>query len=237
MKTVILVAGAWHGGWCWKKMVGPLTAAGCRVYTPSLTGLGDRRHLLTREVSLQTHVDDLLELLAFEDARDVVLLAHSYGAAPATVVADRVPERIAHLILLDGTQPEDGQCVLDVLGEADGLPELFRGIAREQGDGWRVSPAAFTADLLGVTDPADAEWLMARLTDHPLPTFEDRVSLTGAAARIPRRTYVRTQFPPVWPDVLLERARSSDGWTGMTLPTGHDAMVTMPGELVDLVLS
>src|ERR671920_1676946 len=113
MTTFILIHGSMHGGWCWKRVAPLLRAVGHDVYTPTLTGLGERVHLAHPDVDLDTHIRDVLGVLKFEDLHDLVLVGHSYGTMVITGVADRVPERIGHLVYLDGAMASDGQAVLD----------------------------------------------------------------------------------------------------------------------------
>src|SRR4051812_1484157 len=114
MATFVLVPGAWMGGWCWKKLTPGLQAAGHQVYTPTLTGLGERVHLARPEIDLDTHTQDIVNLLEFEEARDVILVGHSYAGTVVTSVADRVPERLSMLVYLDSGAPPDGKSVFDL---------------------------------------------------------------------------------------------------------------------------
>ena len=155
--TVIFVHGGFHGGWCWRRGAAPLRAAGWQVYTPTLTGLADRAHLLTPSVTLETHVEDILGLIEAEELNDVILVGHSAAGAVITVVADRVPARIAGLLYLEASLPSEGQSMLDFMGDSQGIPALFRAQAEAHGEGWRV-PAGlpFDAAGFGVDDAADA---------------------------------------------------------------------------------
>src|SRR5262245_52546214 len=113
MTTFVLVHGSMHGGWCWRRAVPLLRDAGHEVYTPTLTGLGERAHLAHPGIDLDTHIRDVLGVLEYEGLRGVVLVGHSYGAPVVTGVADRDPERVAQIVSLDGAVPDDGQAVLD----------------------------------------------------------------------------------------------------------------------------
>ena len=160
MATYVLVHGAWHGGWCWKRVAPLLRAAGHEVYTytPTLTGLGERAHLLSRDIDLDTHITDIVNVLAYEELTDVVLVGHSYGGMVIAGVADRVPERVAHLVYLDAFVPRDGQAVHDIFS-----PEFaahLQALALAEGDGWRI-PAPPAASY-GVTAAADLAWVAAK---------------------------------------------------------------------------
>ena len=148
MSTFLVVHGAWTGGWSWKKMRPLMRARGHEVFTPTLTGVGDRAHLARPEIDLSVHVEDILGVLAIEDLRDVILVGHSYGGMVATGVADRARDRVAHLIYLDAFVPKDGQSLSDL------VPEAQRQRMRDSvkaGDGWRVAPNPTSGD----TSPED----------------------------------------------------------------------------------
>jgi pimeloyl-ACP methyl ester carboxylesterase len=230
--SIVLVHGGWHGAWCWRDVTPGLRAAGHDVHTPTLTGLGHRAHLLRPDIDLDVHVRDVTELLEFEDVRDAILVGHSYGGMVVTGVADRVPERLARVVYLDAFVPRDGESLFDVL--VPERREVYEQATREQGDGWRV-PAPPTA-ALGVTDPATAVWLTARLRPQPLPTFEQRVRLRHPPGTAVPATFVHCTEGPLAPSFgRFAQAARDAGWPVLELPTGHDAMVTMPERVVALL--
>lgn len=229
-KTAVLVHGGFHGGWCWQRVAGPLRAAGWNVYTPTLTGLADRAHLATRDVGLQTHVQDVVGLIEAEELEDIVLLGHSAGGMTITAAADRIPGRIGALLYLDASLPADGQSMLDFMGDTQGVPGLFRGQAAESGDGWMI-PAGkpFDAEGFGVEDPADREWVDRRMTDHPLKAFEDKVALTGAWESVARRTYVRCEgFQVAHGEPTVAGCEADPAWQTERWDCGHHPGVTHP---------
>ena len=133
MTTYVLVHGAWHGGWCWRRVVRDLMALGSEVYAPTLTGLGERAHLASLEVGLETHIRDVLGVLEAEDLADVVLVAHSYAGIVCSAVADRASKRIARLVYLDAVVPQDGQCLYDCASaQAKAHFEIGRASCRER---------------------------------------------------------------------------------------------------------
>jgi pimeloyl-ACP methyl ester carboxylesterase len=135
-KTFLVCHGAWSAGWAWKKMHPMMAAAGHRLVTPTYTGLGERAHLANPSIDLETHIQDILNVIRYEDLHDIVLVGHSYGGMVATGVADRARDRVSQLIYLDAFVPEDGQSLLDLNETArPRMQELTK-----SGDGWRVPP-------------------------------------------------------------------------------------------------
>ena len=228
--TFVLVHGAWHGGWCWKKLTPRLKAAGHEVYTPTLTGLGERAHLLNPQVGLDTHIDDIVALLDYEDLHNVILVGHSYAGMVIAGVAERAAERLAHLVYLDAFVPQDGQSLLDTLPDGGAT---VRQQAATAGDGWQV-PAG--ADTFGVTDAADVQWLTARLTPQPLKSFTEPLRLPNPAALALSRTYiVCRQDKASFFDPHAEQAQRA-GWNCHELRTGHDAMISAPAALATILV-
>jgi pimeloyl-ACP methyl ester carboxylesterase len=238
VKTFVLVHGAFHGAWCWTKLAPLLEARGHRVFGPSLPGLGDRATELTADVGLSTHVADIADLIEREDLRDVILLGHSYGGMVITGVADRLPERIGHLVYLDTFVPRDGDSMLSVFPLASLVVGVFRLQARFRGDGWRVDPPA--AEHFGVKQEPDRSWVRRSLTPQPLKTLVEPLRLTDPqiVSRFPRTHIACTGRG--WLVSTLQRVfmplPPGPGWKLRSLPTGHDCMITMPRELADLLL-
>jgi pimeloyl-ACP methyl ester carboxylesterase len=233
MATFVLVHGGWHGGWCWKKVVPLLRAAGHDALAPTLTGLGERAHLLTPTVDLETHIRDVAGVLTYEDLERVVLVGHSYGGMVITGVADRCAERVAHLIYLDAFVPGDGQCLIDLLPPARAA--FFRERAEVEGDGWRVP--AVPVENFGVTGEADLAWAAPKVGPHPMATFTQPVRCREAVLASLPRTYVRcTAFPNDGFDNAATKVRAASGWQYRELPAGHDAMITVPEDLAVLLL-
>jgi pimeloyl-ACP methyl ester carboxylesterase len=243
MATFVLVHGAWHGGWCWRKLTPLLRAAGHEVYTPTLTGLGERVHLGHPDVGLATHVQDVVNVLEYEDLSDVILVGHSYGGMVIAGVASAAPGRLGHLVYLDAFVPEDGQSMLD-LGPPERRESMTRRV-REEGDGWRLPSLQpvpwdqFVREVYRVTDEAEVAWLTARLGPHPFKTIADPVRATNPAAAALPRTYIRCRDYPnsAFDQFAAQAAAPGSGWRYHLLPTSHDAMVTLPRELADLLLA
>jgi pimeloyl-ACP methyl ester carboxylesterase len=234
-RTYVLLHGAWHGGWCWQKVTPALRAAGHVVYTPTQTGLGERSHLLSQEVGLETFAQDLINLLVWEDLRDVVLVGHSFGGNAITAAADRVPERIGHLVYLDAIVPVSGQSAFACMD-----PDLVAS-RRESAtltSGVLTLPVP-EPTLFGATDAEDIEWLRAKCTPHPMPTYEQALVLNHPPSNGLPATYIAVT--PHWAPTTASRnyakERHAQGqWSYMEMAAGHDAMVTSPDVLARLLL-
>lgn len=225
MSTFVLLHGAWHGGWAWQRVTPLLRAAGHEVHTPTMTGVSDRAHLLSPQVGLGTHIEDVVALIQAYDARDVVLVGHSYAGQVVTGVADRIPERLSQRVHLDAFVGDDGDAAIDL------LPETIAGHYRESvsgpGFGWLIPVRSLT--VLGVTDEADLDWLTPRLTPHPWLSYTEPLRLTGKGQQVPA-AFVECVD---WMRVFTPQAeKAADrGWRTRQIATGHEAMVTAPAEL------
>jgi pimeloyl-ACP methyl ester carboxylesterase len=228
MTDFVLVHGAWHGSWCWARVRRLLAAGAHRVFTPTLTGVGERSHLLSREVGLNTHVADVANLMTWENLHDIVLVGHSYGGAVVRHVADRMPDRIRSLIYLDAFVPENGKALFDYLpdhGEGD------RALAMAHGDGWRVPPRS--ASFFGV-NAADAAWVDSQCTMHPLSSFETPAQISGACDDIANIGYILASgFDSPFGQFYAKAGERR--WWRDEFACGHDVMLDMPGELAALL--
>jgi pimeloyl-ACP methyl ester carboxylesterase len=221
MSTFLLVHGAWHSGRAWDRVIPLLESAGHRALAPTLTGYGDKAHLLSPEVGLGTHIDDIVGVL--EDEHDVVLVGHSYAGMVISGAADRMPERIARLVFLDAMVPEDGETAADVI-------PVTKQLIDSAVDGWRVPPMG----LFGVTDPDDVAWLRSMLSDQPVRCLTEPVRLDNPAAKAIPRTHIHCvggERP-----AGITRRPVPAGEPVRELPTGHDCMITLPAELTALLL-
>ena len=217
--TFVLVHGAWHGGWCWKRLAPLLRAEGHQVYTPTLTGLGERRHLAGPQVNLSTHIQDIVEVLEFEDLRDVVLVGHSYAGFVIAGVATQARTRLAHLLFLDAFLPEDGKRMMDYNPD----------IVQPQGDGWRL-PLPFPLAVLGVSDPADVAWETSKITDQPFATFTEPLKLPADSFAGLKRSYLlATKGEPF--EAAATRATAAGFKVSSMTDAGHMLMITRPREL------
>ncbi|MBW3632862.1 MAG: alpha/beta hydrolase [Chloroflexi bacterium] len=235
MATFVLVHGSMHGGWCWKRVVPWLHAAGHHVHAPTLTGLGERAHLAHPGIDLGTHIQDIIGVLEYEDLRGVVLVGHSYGSVVVTGVADRLPARIAQLVYVDGAEAASGQAVIDFFPSA--WLAARRALVDVEGGGWQLPPPADLSGF-GIADADDVAWVRPRLAPQPFKTFTQPLRLESAAGFAGPKTFVScTEAPPAgWRDEMTRRARAERGWGYRELATGHDAMITAPRELAGLLL-
>ena len=234
MATYVLVHGGGHGGWCYQRVARLLQAAGHVVYAPSLSGLGDRAHLLSPAVDLDMHITDITALLHSEDLHDVILVGHSYGGMVITGIADRATDRIGNLVYLDAANPVNGQSLVDVAGP---VIEAVRPYGQTIDGMELVLFSAPDAGLLyGVTDPDDLAWMADRLTPHPWKCFEQELQLTNEDAlwALPQSHIVCTSTLATRDPALMEKARAAGRlWD---IDTGHDLMITEPQFVADALI-
>jgi pimeloyl-ACP methyl ester carboxylesterase len=228
-KTFLVCHGAWSAGWAWKKMHPLMQAAGHRLVTPSYTGLGERAHLAHPGIDLDTHIEDMLNVIKYEDLRDIVLIGHSYGGMVATGVADRARDEVKQLIYIDAFVPKDGQSLLDLNEVA--RPQMQQ--LAKRGDGWRVPPNPTPSD----TPPADVEWLSARRVDMPIKCFEAKLKLQGCPLTLPRNYIYATRITPADTFGPFARETKSDpAWNYYEIDASHSPNVTAPDALMALLV-
>lgn len=232
MATFVLIHGAWEAGWVWNSVGRYLRDAGHEVFSPSLTGLGERSHLMNPAVDLETHIADVLGVLKWEQLENVTLVGHSYGGMVVTGVADRAHERIGSLIYLDAFMPKDGQAIIDLQP-----PERAAGmqkIAAEQGEGWYLPVAA--APLQHVTDPTEAALLKKLCVPQPLGAITTKLNLSGNHLKIAKKIFVlATGYAPSNFARFADDARAL-GWPVEELETHHFTMLSMPRETADVFM-
>jgi pimeloyl-ACP methyl ester carboxylesterase len=230
-KTFVLVHGAWHGGWCWAQVAATLRSRGHMVLTPTQTGLGERAHLISKSITLDTFVEDIVNVLKFEDVKDVILVGHSFGGNAVSGTADRVPERIKQLVYLDAAMLENGQSVFNMLPA--NIVEARRKAAQDSSGGLSI-PAPPGASF-GLADPAQAKWLEARLTPHPLGTYESPLNLKNKVGNGLPAVYISCTDPAYGPLEASKQWVRKNGMKMVELKTGHDAMVLQPDKLADML--
>ncbi|MES2193987.1 MAG: alpha/beta hydrolase [Pseudomonadota bacterium] len=227
-KTFLVCHGAWSAGWAWKKVHPLMAAAGHRLVTPTYTGLGERAHLANPSIDLETHIEDVLNVIKYEDLRDIVLVGHSYGGMVATGVADRARDRVTQLIYIDAFVPADGQSLLD-------LNEVARPRMQElkAGGEWRVPPSPTPPD----TSPDDLEWLSARRVQMPIKCFETALKLQGGALTLPRSYIYATRITPADTFGRFSKQTKNDpAWRYHEIDASHSPNVTAPDALMALLV-
>jgi pimeloyl-ACP methyl ester carboxylesterase len=218
--TLLVAHGAWSAGWAWKKMHPLMAAAGHRLITPTYTGLGEREHLASSSNDLETHIQDMLGVIKYEDLHDVVLIGHSYGGMVATGVADRVADRISKLIYLDAFVPRDGQA------HADLIPDGHRSLeARAKaGDGWRVPPNPTPSD----TSDADMKWIADRRLPQSLKCFLAPLKLRNGETKVPRSYIYCKRVAPSDPFRQFSDRAKKEHWDYHEMDTSHSPHITAP---------
>jgi pimeloyl-ACP methyl ester carboxylesterase len=240
MPTLVLIHGAWHGGWCWWKVEPVLRQSGARIFAPSLTGMGERSHLARyldpAVINLDLHIEDVGRLLESEGLEEVVLVGHAYAGMVITGVAEAHPQRLAHLVYINGVVPRDGEAMVDQLNAVRG-PEFTARVRRAIENQEDFLPPPDTAEEIrqrwAISDPEDQSWMLPRLCPQSVASFAQPVRLGRAESqRIPRSFILSSEsgFEPV-----AEQARKS-GWGLHQLDTGHDPMITRPREVAEILL-
>ena len=240
MATFVLVHGAWHGGWCWWKVEPLLRRSGNSVYAPSLTGMGDRAHLARymdpATIDLDLHIKDVQQLLESEGLEEVVLVEHAYAGMVITGVAEVCPQRLAHLVYVNGVVPLDGEAMVDQLDAVRG-PEFTTRIRVTIDNGEGFLPPPTTADEIrqcwAIADPEDQSWVLPRLCPQPSASFAQPVRLGSSEAQEIPRSFILSSESGF--DTVAERARQS-GWGLHQLDIGHDPMITKSQDVAEILL-
>jgi pimeloyl-ACP methyl ester carboxylesterase len=228
MATFLIAHGAWSAGWAWKKMPGRLRAAGHDMLTPSYTGMGERSHLVSRTINLETHVTDILAVLHYQDLHDVILVGHSYGGMVASIVADRARERLSQLVYVDAFIAENGKSVFDL--QPPERRERMQKLVAEQGDGWLLPANPMPPD----TPEADQAWAVTRRRMQPVGSFEQPAALSAQPYTLPVSYIYCTRTGP--DDVFgrfVGRARQ-EGWQTYDIDASHNPHITAPDALAKL---
>jgi pimeloyl-ACP methyl ester carboxylesterase len=227
MATFVVAHGAWSAGWAWKKMRPLMRAAGHEFWTPTYTGLGERAHLASPDVSLETHIADIMAVLDTEDLSDVYLIGHSYGGMVATGVADRARERIKHIIYVDAFAPESGQSAFDL--QQPGIAAQRRETAKASGDGWRLATGPMPPD----TAPDDVAWASPRRKPQPIKTFEMKLTLSAEPTASRTYIYCKRARPDDGFRQFLERAKR-ESWRTYEIDASHNPHITAPDLLMQI---
>ena len=228
--TFVLVHGAWHGGWCWRRVADRLRGAGHVVFAPTLTGLGERTHLLRAGIDLKTHIADVVNVMKWEQLTDVVLCGHSYGGMIISGVAEQMAPALRSIVFLDAFVPKNGEAVADLTG-----PAVREAAAAAMQRGDIVIPPR-PAEAFGVNE-ADRAWVDRLCVGQPIGTFTDKIALTGAVDRIARKSYIRAaSYANPGFDRALAAAKSNPTWRTYAVSCSHDVMVDAPDRLSEILL-
>ena len=241
MANFVLVHGAWHGGWCWRRVVDALHAQGHRAHALTLTGLGERAHLLSPQITLETHIADVMNAIEAEEWRDVVLAVHSYAGMLGTAAADRLPQRLKHLVYVDAVVPRPGESWSSTHASATREARLAAAQASPDYSFPAPDPAVF-----GLAS-ADHAWVQRRQTPHPGHTYQAPLQFDPQRVAAVPRTFVDCVNPRLGTiDSIRPRVRDANFWDGawmggggarvLELDTGHDPMVSDPAGLTRILL-
>lgn len=228
MATFVLVHGAWHGAWCWRRVARLLARDGHEVFTPTLTGLGERSHLLAPGIDLDTHILDVANEIKWQELKDVILVGHSYGGMVISGVAERMEKAIAAFVMLDAFFPENGEALIDL--SAGPVQEAFR--AAQRSGVTSLPPRSAAAFKVNENDRA---WVDAQCTPQPIGCVLQKLTLAGARERIAHRAYICASGYLSEPfDRGLAKARAQ-GWRTYEVPCGHDVMLDQPEGLAAIL--
>ncbi|MBC7711176.1 MAG: alpha/beta hydrolase [Rhizobacter sp.] len=233
MATFVLVPGAWHGGWCYRDTAKALRTQGHTVFTPTLSGNGERNHQNHEGITLETHIRDVIGVFTAEELSDVVLLGHSYGGMVITGVADRIPEKIKQLIYLDAFVPENGDTLSGLLDKAlpKDIADVFHGaFYGSAGADNSQLMAPIPAAMFGIKLENQA-WVDRRCNAQALATFEVPLLLSGKGANLPKHFLLADAWDPSPFRYFAAKLAGQPQWTQSKLPSSHDVMVDMPHEL------
>src|SRR5580692_3677230 len=229
-RTFVLVHGTWHGGWCWRRVADALEKKGHKVYAQSLTGVADRSHLLTRDVNLTTHGNDIVNIVKWEGLKDIVLVGHSSAGFVITQAAEQIGPSVASIVYLDAFVPQPGDSLIALANPAP-RKAMEDAVARGDLVAKPVPAAAFKVN------EKDRAWVDAQCTPHPLAAVAQKIEATGAREKIARKTYIRATGwdSPVF-DQTLARMKTAPGWKTYEVMSGHDVMLDQPDRLVEILL-
>jgi pimeloyl-ACP methyl ester carboxylesterase len=231
--TFVLIHGAWHGGWCWRRVIDILRSAGHAVFAPTLTGAGERVHLTRSGLTLEDFATDITNVMAAEELNEVILAGHSFGGNVVSTVADRVPERLKHLVYIDSLVLKNGENGFSPLDPA--LVAQRIELAEKTSGGLTIPPPP--PEAFGVTASGDAEWLRRQLTPLPLNCYQAPIRLNHPLGNGVTKTFIACTNPAYGPALPTHNwVKSQNDWRYLELATGHDAMVTDPQGLAELLM-
>lgn len=230
-RNIVFVHGSCHGGWCWKKILPFFNPNEFNIYTPTLTGLGDRSHLVNEFTDLYIHIEDILQIFKYEDLSDVILVGHSYAGMIISGVAEVIPDKIQLMIYLDAYIPQDGKTAFDLV---PGLIDLYRGrTLKDQNKPWLVK--SYTPDEFGITNPEDIAWVEPKLVPMPWHTHDEPLKIQNEKAKKISRAFITSAE---FGEGMFERQGMDEKnkWDYYyEIKRGHDVMITAPKELSEVI--
>jgi pimeloyl-ACP methyl ester carboxylesterase len=230
--TIVLVHGSCHGGWCWDKLLPFLKRDDNQIYTPTLTGLGERSHLLFENINLSTHIKDIIQVFEYQNLRDVILIGHSYGGMVIGGVSEKIPDKIKSMIFLDAYIPQDGKSAFDLI---PGLEEIYKQRSLKKDKQWLVQ--SYTPEEFGVTNPDDVAWMKSRLCPMPFHTHDEPLIIPDIKSKELLKFYITfTDFGESMFKSIGSHKATSKVWDYFELRQGHDAMITEPQKLSKILL-
>lgn len=240
-KTFVLVHGTWHGGWCWVRVAERLRSQGHRVYTPTATGCGDRKHLIQPETGLETHIQDFVNVIEYEELEDVILIGHSFSGVTITGVADRVPDRIRHIAFFDALIPTQARpAAIMPDPETDAYPQWWLDRVASFEDGYKMSfwdhyPVKM---LVPEDDAENIAWLHRRLTWHPVRQWTEPLDLKNGGWAAHERTCIHCvgQIYSPSSERMVGPAREP-GWNFVELDVARNGFMTHPDAVTECFLS
>jgi hypothetical protein len=230
-KTFVLIHGAWVGGWYWRRVSDLLEAHGNKVFSPTLTGLGERSHLLSKDINLDTHVADIVNVVKWESLKDICFVVHSYAGIPGSGAVEQIGERISSIVWVDAFKPDNGQSFVDLVPDARRKSILG---ASEKGDLGLQAP---NAEVFLVNEN-DRPLVDSKATPQPTSTFVQPIRLSGARDKVAKKTYIRaTRYPNPGFDKALADCKADKSWKVVeTNISGHVIMLDAPEWLADQLL-
>ncbi|MFD1007452.1 alpha/beta hydrolase [Oceanisphaera ostreae] len=237
VRNYVLAHGSWHGGWCWREVAQILRAQGHRVFTPSYTGMGDRAHLISKKISIDTFIEDLVQVINTEELEDVILVGHSFGGIPITGVADQIPDKIGHLVYFDAIVLENGKSAFSNYPKEDANARIEA--ASKATNGLAVPVPSPLPESWGLTvNTPQYDWVVRRLTPHPLASYTSELKLKNPIGNHRPKTYINCTEPAL--SVLEDSkalVKSQEQWGWIDLSAPHEAHITHPKELAKILLS
>ena len=224
-KTFVLISGAFCGEWCWRHVSDGLEKQGHKVYAPSLTGLADRSHLLSKDINLDTHIADIVNLVEWEDLSGICLVAHSYGGIPSSGALEHIGNRVSSIVWVDAMKPADGQSLRDL------IPFTPK-------EGAISAPPPKSLPPAASLEPNDVAWFLSKVTPHPMGTLLQPVKLSGARETVAKKTYIRIpKYKQPAYDKAYAECKADQSWTVLeNTTTGHMVMIGEPDWLTSALL-